>query len=230
MSEELAKEDTINDEAGLQTVNERADSPADAGESNDAETEDTRRAFFVIGSWICGAIVSIGPVLIGLAAFLDPLGKRKPDPLKYREDETGGDTNLIRVAALSAISERPQRFPVISNLRDSWNFAPGQPIGSVYVQRVPAEGEEEGGAAQLRVFNTTCPHAGCSVDCDGKAFICPCHNSAFNLDGTKRDSAAGVPNPSPRDLDALDFEVRDDQVWVEFKNFYTGKHEQKVKK
>ena len=34
-----------------------------------------------------------------------PLGRKKSDPIKYREDDSDGDANLIRVAALSALGE-----------------------------------------------------------------------------------------------------------------------------
>lgn len=34
-------------------------------------------------------------------------------------------------------------------------------------------------------FTRTCPHAGCplSYNSNEKKFVCPCHNSKFNLDG-----------------------------------------------
>ena len=41
--------------------------------------------------------------------------------------------------------------------------------------------------------------------------------------------SAGQKNPSPRDLDQLEFEERDNELWVKFRNFYTGIHEQNAK-
>jgi hypothetical protein len=42
-------------------------------------------------------------------------------------------------------------------------------------------------------------------------------------------SNSGRENPSPRDLDPLDVHVVDDNVYVKFQNFYTGKRERKPK-
>ena len=64
--------------------------------------------------------------------------------------------------------------------------------------------------------------------CDGQAFVCPCHNSSFLLDGKRRLAESGRDNPSPRDLDNLDVDpekLAQGEVWVRFQNFYTGKHE-----
>ena len=80
--------------------------------------------------------------------------------------------------------------------------------------------EGRGGAEALQ---TTCPHAGCMVDYrpDSAVFKCPCHNSAFQLDGSIIE-----PSPAPRPMDSLRCEVRTragtKEVWVEFENFYTG--------
>ena len=138
------------------------------------------------------------------------------------KDGAGGGDGFIRVASVSALSPGvPQRFPVIDDQIDAWNFSPDQPIGSVYIEQ-PATGD-------LRVFNTTCPHAGCSVSCNGQSYECPCHNSSFTLAGDKQASKSGRPNPSPRALDSLNYEIRDGEIWVEFKNFYTGKHDKKEK-
>ncbi len=74
----------------------------------------------------------------------------------------------------------------------------------------------------IRVFNVECPHAGCSVDCKTltggkKVFKCPCHNSEFELDG-RRDAGS----PSARDLDRIDYQIEDGQLWVRFLKFKPG--------
>jgi Rieske Fe-S protein len=66
-----------------------------------------------------------------------------------------------------------------------------------------------------------CPHAGCFVDyLDArKSYLCPCHNSTFALDGKVNDPKS----PSPRGLDELEVEVRDNsEVWVKFQNYRAG--------
>ncbi len=197
------------------------DSPA--GEPH----EEPRRSFvFEIASIVIGGLVGMVPLLVGVVTFLDPLGRAKKKPLWYAQGGDGDD-GFIRISSLGALEENaePQRFPVIADKQDAWNYIPNQPIGAVFVQRLADN--------QVRVFNATCPHAGCSVSCVGTAFHCPCHNSAFDLDGSKLVSESGRNNPSPRPLDSLEVDParleKDQEVWVKFQNFYTGKHEKKPK-
>ena len=68
-----------------------------------------------------------------------------------------------------------------------------------------------------------CPHAGCFVGYDAatNVFQCPCHTSAFDLDGE-----IIPPSPSPRGMDGLETRLTDDGgVEVRFVNYYPGKHE-----
>lgn len=209
MSDDASKDDVTDSHARTET-----------GASSHGGSD--RRRFFEIASLALGAIVSLGPALIGLIAFIDPLRRKKSKPIARRENGADGGDGLIRVASLEALTVgRPKRFPVIDDQLDAWNFTPDQPIGSVFVEKL-ANGD-------VRVFNTTCPHAGCSVAFNGDAFLCPCHNSSFETDGKKLVSESGRENPSPRDLDSLKHEVKGGEIWIEFKNFYTGKHDKKEK-
>lgn len=195
---------------------------AKADSADSSSQPSTRRGFFEIASVVLGAIVGIGPAIIGLVAFLDPSWRTPTKPKLHQEGESGGAGSLIRVASIAALLPGvPQRFLVIGDQIDAWNFTPDQPIGAVYIEKLTD--------STVRVFNTTCPHAGCSVACNGTEFRCPCHNSSFKLDGSKLHSESGQENPSPRDLDSLDYELRDGAIWIDFKNFYTGKPEKKVK-
>lgn len=201
-----------------------ASDKAQSSDKTPAAGEENRRDFFGLAALILGGIVSLAPLCFGLVAFVTPIFRKRKLPELYSEQgQGGGKEGYLRVTSLNALAVGgvPQRFPVIDNQIDAWNFTPEQPVGAVYIERV--------GAQDVRVFNATCPHAGCSVACNGTAYHCPCHNSAFNLDGTKRVSQSGRENPSPRDMDSLAFEVRDGEIWVEFKNFYTGKHEKTPK-
>ncbi len=199
---------------------------ADDVATGDPDTEPRRNFVFEMGSLIIGGLVGLVPLLVGLVSFLDPLFGSKKKPRLYA-DAGGGDDDLIRISSLGAleVDGEPQRFPVIADKQDAWNYIPDQPIGAVFVQRLAND--------EVRVFNATCPHAGCSVSCVGTAFHCPCHNSAFALDGSKLVSDSGRTNPSPRPLDSLEVDSQrlkeDQEVWVKFQNFYTGKHEKKPK-
>ena len=116
----------------------------------------------------------------------------------------------------------PRQFPVIADRQDAWNRFPNEAIGAVYLRRKP-------GSQDIEAFNATCPHAGCFVNflADRDAYQCPCHDSAFDVDGHCKYG------PSPRDLDALKTETRVEQkqksVWVRYEDFYSGKSEKKPK-
>ena len=212
----------MSDDVSKGHVDVPTDKPSGNATSDASQGQGSRRTFFEVASVLLGAVVGIVPVLVGLVAFIDPLRRRPAKPELYREGEGGSADGLIRVASVNALSVgAPQRFPVIDDQLDAWNFTPDQPIGAVYIEKLAG--------GDVRVFNTTCPHAGCSVACNGEAYHCPCHNSSFNLDGSKKVSDSGRENPSPRALDSLDYELRDGDIWVDFKNFYTGKHEKKEK-
>ncbi len=185
-------------------------------------TRGERRGFlWSLGAVVVGGVASLGGVLSGLWTFLDPLARKGRQPLVSGSGGGAGD-GYYRVAPLDAVPEDglPRRFPVLANRLDAWNYTPNQPIGAVYLRREPGR--------DLQVFHSTCPHAGCSVSAVGSAFHCPCHNSSFDLNG-KREARPGKKNPSPRDLDQLAYKIVDGDVWVEFKDFYTGRAEQTPK-
>lgn len=197
--------------------------------ASDAHTRsDGQRRGFVLGlaSIAIGGLVGLVAPLAGLVPFLDPLFRKKKAPSAFEGASGSGKPGYYRICSLDALSVGgpPQRFPVIADQFDAWNFTPAQPIGAVYVQRT--------GERDILVFNTTCPHAGCSVACDGAGFLCPCHNSSFELNGKKRTTQSGRENPSPRDLDSLaidDAQLQEGEVWVAFQNYYTGREEKTPK-
>ena len=165
----------------------------------------SRRGFFKrTAANVLGAIVTIVPFAAGLALWLDPV---------RRKNSAGGQ--FVRVATLTAVPEDgvPRKFPVLASRVDAWNKSPETAVGAVYLRR--AQGEK------LRAFNVVCPHAGCFVDYHASkdSYLCPCHNSTFALDGKINDPRS----PSPRGMDELEVEVRNDsEVWVKFQNFRAG--------
>ena len=173
-----------------------------------------RRNFLVRGAAIVlGGVVGLVPLVIGAFAALDPL---------RRKQESGG---FIRITPLSALPADgiPRRFAVLADRTDAWNFYPQQTIGAVYLRRT---------GDQVEALNVICPHLGCPIrpvnlDLAAKRFECPCHNSAFELDG------AIAYGPSPRPMDKLAIELRNNggskDVWVQFENFYPGIAEKKPK-
>lgn len=182
------------------------------------EVAETPRRNVIVASLaaIIGAVVGLFPLGAGLLVFLDPLFKSKSG------GSAGGATArpLRRVAMLEGLPTdgTPVQVPVIADQTDAWNREPNQPVGAVYLRR-------QGNSVEC--FNAICPHAGCFVaySPERKLFQCPCHTSSFELDGERI-----LPSPSPRDMDKLTVDLKNDgEVWVEFVNYYPGKANQEPK-
>jgi menaquinol-cytochrome c reductase iron-sulfur subunit len=151
-----------------------------------------------------GTVSTLVPVGAGLVTIFDPLRRRS------------AESGPILVTTLNALPNdgKPRRFQIVADRQDAWNKYPQVPIGAVYLRRVNEK--------TVEALNVTCPHAGCPVEfkeADG-SFLCPCHDSKFKLDGTIDDPKS----PSPRALDSLEVEIRNDsEIWVTYRNFEPGK-------
>lgn len=180
-----------------------------------AEPLDSRRQFVTKTAAIaCGAAVAVAPLAAGSGPLLDPL---------WRTSEGGDHGRWISITAIDGVPDDgiPRRFPVVADRSDSWNYFPKEPIGSVYLMR-------DKGSNAVRALNAECPHLGCTVSyvAEKQLFQCPCHTSAFDVQGVRRLDLSQVP---PRNMDKLTCELRDGQVWVRFQKFYTGREEQVAK-
>jgi Rieske Fe-S protein len=179
-------------------------------ETKDDLKEGPRRNFLLeFWSVLIGGIVGLFPFLAGVALLLDPLRR------------SAAKADFVRVASLDAIPPDgvPRQFPVIKDRTDAWTFSPNERVGAVFLRRQPESDTVE-------ALNVVCPHAGCFLGYDAAtdAFQCPCHASAFKLDG-----AVIRPTPSPRDMDQLEAKVEDGFVHVAFVNYQPGKHEKVAK-
>jgi menaquinol-cytochrome c reductase iron-sulfur subunit len=176
-----------------------------------------RRSFVTAAAALAtGALAMLAPVGAGIATFLSPLFRRS----KPAE---------VRVALLDQTPDDgvPRFFPVLADRVDAWSRRPAERIGAVYLVR--SKGEPAPVA-----FTAKCPHAGCFIGYAPGAteFKCPCHTSAFKLDGQRVNGDREV---APRDMDKLAVEVREarapggttvSEVWVKFVDFETGRKEQ----
>jgi Rieske Fe-S protein len=133
-------------------------------------------------------------------------------------------SGLRSVAKLSELQENvPKEIVIRETRRDAWNLHPDDVVGRVWLVRKPGD--------EVEAFTTICPHLGCSVDCTGTGFLCPCHGGQFDLTG-KRVIPHEGSNPAPRDMDRLPVEkvpsstAADEQVdfdiKVEYKRFRTS--------
>lgn len=176
----------------------------------DSPTQPERRDFLTKASALTlGAVTTLVPAGAGLITLLDPL----------RHKAKVGE--FSRIATLSSLPEdgTPRQFAVVADREDAWNKFPQVRVGAVYLRKT--------GPKEVQAINVVCPHAGCFVNYqpDERQYLCPCHNSSFALDGTIKDQSS----PSPRPLDALEVQVREDgAIWVKFENYRAGVHEKIV--
>ncbi|QEG33149.1 QcrA and Rieske domain-containing protein [Bythopirellula goksoeyrii] len=175
-----------------------------------------RRTFFeMLAAVVAGGVAIATPLVAGVVTFLSPLLKKNTSP-------------KVRVALLSQIPDdgMPRSFPIVADHVDAWTKYPEQRIGSVYLVRNKGE-------AEPIALTAKCPHAGCFIGYKpgDDLFRCPCHTSAFKLDGSRERGDAEV---APRGMDRLPVELRsvasaDDneavEVWIEFIDFQTGHKE-----
>jgi menaquinol-cytochrome c reductase iron-sulfur subunit len=149
------------------------------------EGSDGRRAFLKVGVGALGAGLAAVVVAPALKAVLWPLAADAA--------VISGGNEFVIVGKRKEFGAAPVRVDIYADRVDAWNRIKNVKIGSAWVV------ERDG---QLHAFSTVCPHLGCSVDYNAETskFECPCHDSAFGLDGKHE---AG---PSPRSLDALELD------------------------
>ena len=221
MSEDNQNQETEKDEAAETSAE---DSTAEETATDGATADDSPRRNFMVefAAAAIGAIVGIVPAITGTLFFLDPLLRKKESSDAEDGESSGVDKDeggYINMGInLGALPEdgSPQLFTVFDDKVDAWNKFLNPPIGSIWLRR------DEAG--QVKVFNTVCPHLGCSVEYrQGEGdFFCPCHTSAFNLDGDKQNE---IP---PRGMDKLEFKTKgdDNEIWVKYQNFRAAEKEQ----
>ena len=175
--------------------------PTDPIEPDDPE----RRQFLekTVSIVLGGAMVSV-PVVAGVATLLAPLGSDKGGRLK------------VRLASIEDLPSdgTPKLYQVVAERKDAWTKYDNKPIGSVFLRKIDD--------SKVVAFNSSCPHAGCSVDIDpdGSAFFCPCHASSFDFDGGTQGKSV-----SPRGLDELEVDsdlLDKGEIWVTFVKFKAG--------
>jgi menaquinol-cytochrome c reductase iron-sulfur subunit len=187
------------------------DQRTDHSQAAETSGADGRRGFIakLTGLGLAAAAYAV-PVVGGVFAALHPLRAK------------GGGPAELRVTSLESLPADgvPRKFPVVAERTDAWTRAV-QPIGAVYLRRTEDD--------QIQALQVVCPHAGCTVEfkesvaADGgqgaPGFVCPCHKAMFDLTGERLQD----DSPSPRDMDALAVEIRDEsEVWVRFQNFKVG--------
>ncbi len=190
-------------------------SPDTSGES----TPQSRRTAVQVLTGFLGLVLNLVPLTISGLFFLDPLLRRLRG--NDADDEAAATSEFVRLAVdTDAIPAdgTPVAVTVVADQTDAWNRYKNVPIGSIWLRRT------SNGA--ITAFSSTCPHLGCSVDyrTSNNDFYCPCHTSAFDLDGQPRNE---IP---PRAMDELEVFTaidgrRDEsgtELWVRYQEFRGG--------
>jgi menaquinol-cytochrome c reductase iron-sulfur subunit len=177
-------------------------------EPQSVDAEIPRRDFLGLATAALGSLVALIVAIPGLAYVLSPL---------RRKDAEGTYHTLTRLNQLEI--GVPRSFAIVEEHQDAWVKYPREPIGSVWLVRQPA-----GSDPPVIALQSDCPHLGCPINVkrDKTGFLCPCHTSAFTLEGQPTNQ---VP---PRSMDRLEVQVssgENPEVRVRYQRFRTGNEE-----
>lgn len=158
----------------------------------------SRRGALKLGVGLLGVGLAAIPAAPALGYLVHPL-----------KNSGGGGGGFVPVGKRGGFGATPVRVDLHADRVDAWSRETDVKLGSCWVV------EREG---KLTAYSTTCPHLGCAVDYDEAAqkFKCPCHRSAFGLDGKVEEG------PSPRAMDTLEVEDQGGLVAIRFQRFKTG--------
>ena len=169
---------------------------------SDSDTRDGvgRRSFATVA---LGALATVGGALLavpGVAHVLDPILRHTSREKPWRK---------VADARVLAAAEHPVALPVIGAQADAWTKSDAETLGTVWVRK--------NGRGEPECLTAECPHLGCRIgyDEEKKNFVCPCHESAFDLEGKV------LYGPSPRGMDPLEVRVNDGKLEVKFVRFQT---------
>ncbi len=156
----------------------------------------SRRTFF---HWI--TLAAAGVVGLGLAF---PLVGTLVSPAFSRRRREWVDVGGVEELPAG----RPTQLDHVTTVRDGWLEAKSQKAVWAVKQ---AQGE-------VKVFSPICTHLGCGYRWDEteKKFLCPCHGSAYDINGQV------LGGPAPRPLDVLPSKVEGGRLLVMYQDFKSG--------
>jgi menaquinol-cytochrome c reductase iron-sulfur subunit len=178
------------------------------GMSEPTHPPSTRRSFLgALTVLLGGAIAALASVPV-LGSLFSPL-RAAPRPATAEEPIPVGNVSEFPVGV-------PRRVELVRSVTDAWSRSDATTIGAAWVKRNADD--------TFTAFSTVCPHLGCGVNLDKQRnlFACPCHTSAFTLDGKYQGG------PAPRGMDPLEVEVRGKQVLIHYKRFKQGTPEREA--
>jgi menaquinol-cytochrome c reductase iron-sulfur subunit len=164
-----------------------------------SEDDPDRRKFLKLATCGLGGVVGIAAAAPAISLVLAPASRQTVTTPKDPID-------LGDAASAERWTEWRKVDVIAPEVRDGWTTARNIVLGAAYVRT---------NNKSFEALSGVCPHLGCAVGFDGKAFLCPCHDSKFAAEDGARQTG-----PSMRGLDPLPIEVKDGRLrltWVRYK-------------
>lgn len=142
------------------------------------EDKISRRDFIKVTTGIVGGVIGFVVALPAVAYLLDPAFK------------TGAKEAWVPIGKIADMQVgTPYPFSFTRVQVNGWERT-STSHGGFVIRRSE-------NPSDLVIFNSRCTHLGCTVNykADAQAFICPCHDGKFGLDG----KVLGGPPPRPLD-------------------------------
>jgi menaquinol-cytochrome c reductase iron-sulfur subunit len=159
-----------------------------------------RRKFLGLATCAVGGGVCVAASVPLIRLVLDPLGKQTVTTPREPID-IGPDARF---------TAEPTKVEIVAPvIKDGWAAARDVVLGAAFVRRLPQG---------LEALSAICPHLGCAVSFDrgAKNYLCPCHDSRFEISGAK------TTGPSERGLDTLPLEIKNGRVLLTWQRYRTG--------
>jgi len=147
-----------------------------------------RRNFFQIAISAIGGIIATGYAIPAIGYVISPA----------LEEETAGWIQL------GSVGNIPLNTPVLfkTKVTQKTGWVTGYKEFAVYVTTDDGE--------NYKAISNVCTHLGCHVrwDEDQEAYICPCHDAAFDINGQV------LHGPPPRPLDEMNIRIEDGNIFM----------------
>ena len=170
-------------------------------EETEIHTNKGRRNFLKICSVVLSSLIGVAYAVPLIRVFISPA-------LRHT---VSGSTGLIELGSISSCQVNvPMNIKIVDTKIDAWTKFPPMEIGAVWI--IMNEDKE------FTAFTSICPHLGCGInwDEDSGEFICPCHDSFFDIKGRV------LSGPSPRGMDTLETEIKDGKIFVKYQKMRLG--------
>jgi len=153
----------------------------------------TRRTFL---GWLATALASLWALFLALPAI----------GLLIQQPAAAAAEDFISVGPVDALKpDEPVAMTFPDETTDA--YVHETVVRSVWVVK--------GSDGQIVAYSPICPHLGCRYSWDPAAnrFVCPCHNSVFDVEGKL------LSGPAPRNLDSLPSKVEGGVLMVKWERF-----------